>query len=204
MESLREKEIELKKIAARLINYYGSNLEFSKTKADLSNLRKSISKYYENSIEVWPIIFENMPEEFLSHNGKFTREEKVLLTVLQLYSLHQQGSSQSVNYKRSEDEKYTRNLGESLKFLRTKDHEISSDRRFNAMMTSSTFDELAYNLRQLISLLKARTSEKVDYVRLTGDLYRYINGQRESIRLEWAQSYYKLEYKEEGEDNNEQ
>lgn len=72
------------------------------------------------------------------------------------------------------------------------------------MITSSTFDELAYNLRQLISLLKARTSEKVDYVRLTGDLYRYINGQRESIRFEWAQSYYKVDYKDKGEDNNEQ
>lgn len=118
MKSLRDKEIELKNISRRLINFYGSGLEFSKTKADLSNLRKSISKPYENSIEVWPIIFENMPEEFLSHNGKFTREEKVLLTVLQLYAFHQQGFSQSVNYKKREDEKYTRNLGDSLKILK--------------------------------------------------------------------------------------
>ncbi len=79
----------------------------------------------------------------------------------------------------------------------------SCDRRFNAMITSSSFEELSYHLRHMISLLKSRNPEvKVNYAKLAEDLYWYLRGYDERLRLAWSRAYYRESYK--GEDSNEQ
>ena len=76
------------------------------------------------------------------------------------------------------------------------------DRRFNIMITSSTFEELIYHLRHLLTLLKTKSSEtKINYARLAEDLYWFLKDYQESVRLNWARQYYKQDNK--GEQQNE-
>lgn len=193
--------VEIMKINKKIISRFENSLTSPKTRADLANIRKSIGRPIAQSIETWAILFEYMPEEFLSKSGRMTDEEKVILNTVQLYAIHQQGKNGSVNYTPEDKKSY--NLGDSLRNLRTEGNQVSVDRRFNTMINSSTFEELVYNLRQMIQLLKSKTTAKIDYVQLSNDLYWFLKGQKETVRLRWAQAFYKINFKEEGEDKNE-
>ncbi|WP_353893857.1 type I-E CRISPR-associated protein Cse2/CasB [Proteinivorax hydrogeniformans] len=189
-------------VTGRILGRLEEIRDYSSGKAALANLRNSIGRPLSETIDVWPIVFEQMPEHFLSKNGKLTSEEKAILTTLQIYALHQQGQSVNVN-KRSEKEKWN-NIGISLKALRNGEDTIAIDSRFNTMITSTTFEELIHHLRQLVRILKAKKqNEKIVYARLANDLYWYLRNQEENVRLSWAKAYYsKLENTEKGDVSN--
>lgn len=176
--------------------------ESSSGKAALANLRNSIGRPLSQTIAIWPIVFEQIPESFLGKNGKLTDEEQAILTTLQIYALHQQGRSNSVN-KRSEKGQWN-NIGMSLKFLRVGDDTTAIDRHFNTMITSSTYEELIHHLRQLVRLLKAKNPDvTIDYARLGNDLYWYLRNKDENVRLRWAKAFYSRKNNlEKGENNH--
>lgn len=175
-------------VTRKIISRLSNSLETSSSKAILADLRNSIGRPLSTSIEIWPLLYEYMPEEFLSTSGKTTAEELAILTTLQFYATHQQGKSENVNL--SDDEAYYNNIGYSLSFLRIEDDTVSVDRRFNAMITSTNFDELVHHLRQMIKLLKSKTTAKINYPLLANDLYWFIRGYEENTRLRWARQYY--------------
>ncbi|MCO8286207.1 type I-E CRISPR-associated protein Cse2/CasB [Tetragenococcus halophilus] len=172
----------------------------SSGKAALANLRNSIGRPLSETIDIWPIVFEQMPDSFLGRNGRLTNEERAILTTLQIYALHQQSRTESVN-KRSEKGQWD-NIGISLKFLRTGSETVAIDRRFNTMITSSSFEELTHHLRQLLRLLKAKNPEiTVNYAQLGNDLYWYLRNKEEKVRLDWAKAFYsRREESDKGED----
>ncbi len=171
----------------------------SQGKAYLSTLRNSIGKPLSQTVEVWPILFEYLPEDYLGTGKNISYEEQSIITAISLYALHQQGVSSSVLM---EGEDGYKNMGYSLKNMRKGDDIKSTDRRFNAMITSSSFDELTYHLRHMISLLKSRNPEaKVNYAKLAEDLYWFLKGSDESLRLAWSREYYREGFK--GENENE-
>ena len=76
----------------------------------------------------------------------------------------------------------------SLRFL---DDGKGIDRRFNAMITASGFEEIIYHLRQLIKILKSKSEQKINYAKLAEDLYDLQNDYKfEKVRFNWARSYY--------------
>lgn len=127
--------------------------------------------------------------------------EVATITAVQLYAIHQQGNTLSVYENR--DDKL--NIGDALSTLRGGESE-SIDRRFNVMITSSNFKELKHHLRQLIKILKAKSDAKVDYAKLAADLYCYLAGNKDGVKLSWSRSYYKFRKNEkmEGEIQNEE
>ncbi len=161
-------------------------------KAILAKLRHSVGKPLGEATDIWPILFDNLPEEFLGSDRSASDEELVIMTALQFYAIHQQGNKVSIF---NDEEKY-KNIGYSLRQLHIGERQISVDRRFNAMITASTFDELVYHLRHFIKLLKSKTSDtRVNYAKLADDLYWFLKGYRENVRLAWAREYYKNDYK---------
>lgn len=193
-------QIKVSSVVSQIIGGLGERLNTSGAKKDLANLRKSIGKNLGESAEIWPLIFENVPESFLSHNGIPTYEENAIVHALQLYALHQQSKSTSVQLKRTEDSKF-QNIGSSLKILRTPDNKNAVDRRFNTMITASTYKELVYHLGHLIRLLRREESAQVDYALLSDDLFWFQVGKQEQVRLRWAQSYYYVEKPEKAEES---
>lgn len=156
-------------------------------KSILAKLRNSLGKPLSQTIEIWSILFEYLPEKFLSDNYSENYAERVILTTLQLYAVHQQGFDINV----LDDENF-KSIGFSLSQLRTDENKFALDRRFNSMITSSTFDELSTHLRHLVKQLKSKSPViKVDYVKLSWDLYMFLLGNEEKVQLNWARDYYK-------------
>lgn len=129
-----------------------------------------------------------------------------------MYAIHQQSNVESVLKFGNDDEnesgekknKYKANIGDALATLRSDESE-SIDKRFNAMITATNFNKLSYHLRQMIKILKSKSDAKVDYAKLAEDLYWFMIGRKEEVRLSWARSYYKYRKNEEmeGEIKNE-
>ena len=163
--------------------------ELSKTKATLSNLRNSVGRLSVENLEGIKLLYEFIPEEFYTKYSKLTFEENAILTTLQLYAIHQQSEDESVND--TEKKNGWDNVGESISEMRNEDNFLSLDRRFNAMITSQSFEELSNHLRQLIKILKG-TKEliKVNYPKLAQDLYDFVRGYDERVRLNWSRAYY--------------
>ncbi|MEX2785544.1 type I-E CRISPR-associated protein Cse2/CasB [Streptococcus sp. H49] len=172
----------------------------SSGRAILARLRQSIGKPISETVAIWPILFEDLPEEFLGHHGYTSDEEQAILTTLQLYALHQQSLSYSVL---AGDENKYQNIGCSFSQLRQGEDTTALDRRFNVMITSSTFEEFVYHLRHFITLLKSKSPEtKVAYAKLSEDLYWFLRGYQERVRLSWARDYYKRNFKGEKDNGN--
>lgn len=184
----------------RILRKLDNTRENPSTKAIFANIRNSINKDSSVNMDALAFVFQNIPEEFLGYNKNLNDYEKAILTAVQMYALHQQAKVESVlnlDYKEGERRQ---NIGDALSSLRSDDSK-AIDRRFNAMITSSNFEELSHHLRQMIKLLKAKSDAKVDYASLADDLYWFLKNQREGLKIKWSRSYYKLNKKERDDKN---
>ena len=147
-----------------------------------NSIRNSVDESYMEATGVWPILFPYIPEEYLGC-GFLSYEEKALLIALQLYACGQQGSNKIENDDKSIS------FGKSLSLIKKEDS-TSLDRRFNTMLTATTFDELTYHLRQLFKLGKNDNKFSVNFPKLAEDLFCYQIGKNKQIILKWAKDYY--------------
>lgn len=198
----KSKTFRVESVTRNILNELESEINSSNGRANLANIRNSINRLLTESIDLLPLLFRYLPEDFLSSDGKLSQEEKAIVTTIQLYSLHQQAESESVLL--SDDAEKWKNFGYSLSFLRKGEDSLAADRRFNTMITSSTFEELSHHMRQMIKLLKSKTDAKVNYTKLSGDLYKFLTGYGEEVKFSWASRYYFVKNeKEEGVEENE-
>jgi len=154
--------------------------------ADLANLRNSIGKKLEDADEVWQLLLDNLPSDFLGARGTATPEEAAIYNTLQIYAICMQGASESVLV----DEKSKNSIGESLKAGRDINDSQALDRRFNAMMTAASYDELTYHLRHLIKIVKSKNPMTINFAKLANDLYWIQKGQQKRVCFSWATGYY--------------
>lgn len=181
----------LYKVTARMIFKLGERLDLSETKAVLSHLRHSIGRDISETVEIWPLVFAEVPLEYLSTSGKPTHQENAILASLQLYALHQQGKSKSVH------ESPGNSVGKALHEIRNSEN-TALDRRFNVLITSGNFKELITHLRHLISIFKQKSDTKIDYAKLAEDFYWYQRSPESAnrMRMRWGQDYYFYQSKE--------
>ncbi|MEB3429312.1 type I-E CRISPR-associated protein Cse2/CasB [Citroniella saccharovorans] len=201
---MESKKDSIHRVTSAILNKINTTIETSRTKALLANIRNSINKNISNNIESMSYLFSNLPEEFLGNSIKLCYEEEAIITAIQLYAIHQQGAKYSVLKLDYEKDERRQNIGDALSTLRGDDNE-SIDKRFNVMITSSSFKELKHHLRQLIKILKAKSDAKVDYAKLSEDLYWFLLGKKDGVKLSWSRSYYRIRKnkKLEGEIKNE-
>lgn len=189
-----------------------STRDASSTKALLSNMRNSADKDISNNVDALAYVFSNLSYGEDDRYGELSYMEQAIFTAIQMYAIHQQSNVESVlkfgnedeNESREKKKKYKANIGDALATLRSDESE-SIDKRFNAMITATNFNKLSYHLRQMIKILKSKSEAKVDYAKLAEDLYWFMIGRKEEVRLSWARSYYKYRKNEEmeGEIKNE-
>lgn len=166
----------------KILIQINSPQEQKNLKGNLAVIRNSVGKNYEDVTEVWPILFPLIPQEFLG-TGPLTYKEKALLVTLQLYAIGQQGSN-----KMPDDE--SSSMGSSLHKIRG-ERAASLDKRFNTMLTATTFDEFTYHLRQIFKLGRSNSAFSVNFPALAEDLFWYQNGRNKQICLKWARDYYR-------------
>jgi len=72
------------------------------------------------------------------------------------------------------------------------ENEKPARRRFNAVMTASTFDEAVHHLRGLVTQLRAE-NVPLDYGMLADDLRTFqFPGGGDAVRRRWGRQYYQL------------
>ena len=181
-----------------------STRDASSTKALLANMRNSADKDISNNVDALAYVFSNLSYGEDDRGGELSYMEQAIFTAIQMYAIHQQSNVESVlkfgnedeNESREKKKKYKANIGDALATLRSDESE-SIDKRFNAMITATNFNKLSYHLRQMIKILKSKSDAKVDYAKLAEDLYWFMMGRKEEVRLSWARSYYKYRKNEE-------
>jgi len=155
--------------------------------AMLAKLRRGIGKEPGELPELWEVTLDSLPGELLSARGEASRGEWAVHTVLTLYALHRQGKNASMNCKGV-------SLGKAMAQLRTAENEESLKRRFDAVLTSKDFTEIARHARGVVQLLKA-ADVRLDYPKLACDLYLFQSTNthtKNKVRLRWGQDYYRL------------
>lgn len=185
------KETNVYKTSKRILTYLENTRSEPSTRAILAELRNSINKDLGDSIESLAFIFSMIPEDRLGIGKNLNYYEQAVLTTLQLYAIYQQGEDRSVTY-RNEDYPY-KSLGQSLRTLRNPDDQKANksiDLRFNSLISSTDYKMLNHHLRQIIKLLKAKSEEQVDFFSLSNDLYAYLLGDVNPIKIKWARDYY--------------
>ena len=126
----------------RILRKLDNTRENPSTKAIFANIRNSINKDSSVNMDALAFVFQNIPEEFLGFNKNLNDYEKAILTAVQMYALHQQAKIESVLKLDYEEGEKRQNLGDALKTARDKEDDTKAlDRRFNAMITSSNFEE---------------------------------------------------------------
>lgn len=188
---MEDKRKDVYQVTRNIINILKAQEDMASGKAALAALRHSIGKPLGDASAVWPLLLENMPEEFLSIHGSETKEERAIYTALQLYAMQKQG-------RRGKEKTDTvKNIGEALQQFRTGNGQAALDRRFVVTLSATSFDNFLYQLRQLLQLAKAKGALPLDFAALANDLYWYQMGARKKICLRWAEAYYRIEKKKE-------
>lgn len=186
---MEQKKEDIYMVTATIIGRLQAQEELSTGKAALAALRHSIGKPLGEVPAVWSILFEDMPEKFLSCNGKETKAERAIYAALQLYAVQKQGR------RGKENSDVAKNIGEALHKLRLGTEQKALDKRFNASLAAVSFEAFIYQLRQLMKLAKAKGALPLDFAALAHDLYYYQLGYKDRICLRWAESYYRISAK---------
>lgn len=200
-------------VTAAVLHQLVPLLKIPAGRAVLASLRLSVGSSASAAVGILPFVYAQMPEDFIGSGADLSHEEKAIIHTLQLFALHQQGSSTCVWSGADEEtsdvgpaeasaakRRPVTNMGDALKALRQGNNKLAVDRRFNALITATTYDELLHHLRQMIRLLRAKTSVTVDYPQLAKDLYWFSRGYEDSLRLNWARHYYRFDKKGQDQD----
>lgn len=173
--------------------------ESSATRASLANLRRGVGKVPGSMPSIWTFTLEGLGEkhpDWLSRDGLATPEEWAIHQAMTYFALHQQGKT----WKKDKDGFYSGamhqqgkeyRLGRSIaKLIKSDDDFVRVKRRFDALVTANSINELAHHMRGMVTLL---AGEKIplDYGHLAADLYAYqISWRRDRVRLIWGQDFY--------------
>lgn len=165
-------------------------------RAALANLRKGIGRKPGDMPELWGVFLENMPEEMYSISGEPSSAEWAVYTALTLYALHQQGKDLQMSAPDI-------SLGSAVaKLVNDEEEREHVWKRFSTAVEAADIISLAYYLRGLIQLLRAKNIP-LDYPKLAKDLFHWqLPEQADHVRLRWGQDFYRSltyinEYEEE-------
>lgn len=172
--------------------FYLQQLEgSSQGNAELAWLRRGIGKNPGEMPDLWGILYEDMPENFIGNTDEPSKEEWSCYTALTLFALHQQGMNIASQCMHINGKK----IGQSLRMLSDALGDAGAENRvlkqLSALSTSKNRDEYSYHLRKIVYLLK---SEKIplDYGKLATDLYLLqYDEYASSVKLQWARDFYR-------------
>lgn len=185
---------EVRKATTRMINELWNN--GNPNKAILAGLRNSQTINSRHAVVAWPLMFEAMNRQALSHNGRPTKEERAIFTALRCFAVYQQGRD-TLMAASAEKDGHGEQLMVALSRLRQDERARNSlDRRVQAMLVTSNIDAVINSLAHLTPILKGQGgNQPIDFADLAQDLYNYQShfgtskGARR-VALKWGQQYF--------------
>lgn len=181
-------------VAARVLTLQEQYLrDQPNARAALAQLRRGLTQDGIYSADLWGIVFDGMPDELVGRGDEPNYAERAIFAALCFYATHQQGKPDGVHD--TTEGKFS-NFGDSMRMLaspaRDDSREGAVTRRFQAVITADTFEELTHHMRGLIKQMRAK-NVSVNYVQLARDLYYFqFDAYRSAVRLRWARQYYSV------------
>lgn len=158
----------------------------SRSRADISHLRRSIGKPLGSDPTILPLVVDAAAVE--STLDVPTYAENAILGALSLYALHQQSQTRGMHVEGIR-------FGSALSHIRIDggNERQGVVRRFDGVMTASTLPETLRKARGLVQLLK-QAEQPLDYGLFAEDLYRLQSPYSAAgVRLRWGRDFYRTQ-----------
>lgn len=185
---MREKAKKLRAFVNNKITWLAQTGNDAYARSILAKLRRGIGKPPGSLPELWEITLKDLPEELMGKGQDPSESEWAVHSALTLFALHQQGKTLGKECMNKGQEP----LGKSVRRLvGDQDEEKRIKRRFDALATANSMEELSHYLRSLIQLLKAK-SIPLDYPALAEDLFWIqLPSARDTVKLRWGRDFYR-------------
>ncbi len=156
-------------------------------RAALANLRRGIGRSPGELPELWGSFLQEMPTEFFAQRGSPTAAEWAVYLALTLFALHQQSQDKPMCAQGA-------GIGQAVRRLaagqREDPQESGAFKRFSALITSDSMEEVSHHLRGLIQLLRSE-GLPLDYPQLAFDLFELqFPDSAPRVKLRWGQDYF--------------
>lgn len=174
-------ESEIKRLQEK---YLGDD---SAARADLARLRRGLGKPAGSVPEIWQRTVGAVPPALSWERDDPSPAEEAAHAALTLYAVHQQSRSERMHVPGL-------SFGRAVQRLarRTDASEDAVTRRFMAVATAETIDEILVHVRGLITQLKANHIG-LDYAQFADDVLGLLTPARAtSVRLRWGRDFYRV------------
>ncbi|MFD7161747.1 type I-E CRISPR-associated protein Cse2/CasB [Kribbella sp. NPDC059898] len=152
-------------------------------RADLARLRRGLGKAPGAVPEIWEMTIGSIPPELAWNGDEPSRAEVAAHAAFTLYALHQQAFSRPAHVAGV-------GFGTAVRRLATGSAEAAVTRRFMAVSTAGSIEELLTHARGLITQLRG-TGHGLDYAMLADDIHALITPNRENkVKLAWGRGFY--------------
>jgi CRISPR system Cascade subunit CasB len=214
---------EVRKYVNRKIKMIQDERYKNEKAARLARLRRAIGKEAGSVPDIWELTMD-LPDELSagSYSGPTapTAAENAVHLALTLYALHAQGESndskgnadsaqESAGVQQGSARAHTENdvsIGGAAAHLKAADPdgEKGIKRRFDALATAKSYNEIATHARGMVQLFKAK-KVGMDYARFAKDLYllQFPNS-AEGVKRGWGRDFYSTIKSKGEEDENEE
>lgn len=162
----------------------------STSKAHLARLRRAVNESPGSVPEVWGITLGDLPPQLVGRTDAPSAGETAVHNALALFAIQQQGKSELMH-------RQSQGLGSAVRqYILSNDPQKGFDeespilRRFNALSTSDSVDELLWHLRSLITQLRGE-SVHLDFAELAANIHDFhFYDSRDTVRLNWGRQLY--------------
>jgi CRISPR system Cascade subunit CasB len=157
----------------------------SSSTAMLAHLRHAVGKPTGSVADIWPVTVADVLAG--PHAGDNPTPAEIAVHVaLTLYAVHQQSVPTRMHQR-------GQGFGRALRALRPAEAETDPvRRRFQAVGTADSLDELVHHARGLVQLLRAHRQAQ-DYALLADQLVSWQRGDGVRVRLQWARDFYRTD-----------
>lgn len=174
-------------LSSRIVRLQTSYLrESPAARADLARLRRGLGKPAGSVPDIWELTIGGLPDELTWNRDEPSRAEQAAHAALTLYAAHQQSLTVPAHVPGI-------SFGLAIGHLAHGDaHSAEAvTRRFLAVATAESIDELLTHVRGLVTQLRAQR-QGLDYARLADDLLGLLTpGRKQSVRLAWGRAFYR-------------
>lgn len=157
--------------------------------ATLAKLRRAVGKAPGVDPDIWDVTVVGLPPWCVGRTDTPSEGEHAAHTAMTLYAVHQQSKTTSMHRKGPSLGRAVAKLAKSRSATESPEASKAVKRRFDALLTSITFDELVTHARGLIQQLRA-ADISLDYGRFAEDLRQLQRVDKaDAVRRHWGRDY---------------
>ena len=154
--------------------------------ATLACLRRCVNSEPGTDPNIWGVTFEGLPPQFVGLTDVASAAERAVHSALTLYAVHQQSKTSPMHRK---GPTFGRAMAKLAKTRGSGEASAAVKRRFDALVTAQSFEELSFHARGLVQQLRA-ADISLDYGRLADDLRKLqVPAIADSVRRHWGRDY---------------